>query len=131
MKLSAPLALAAFLAGCGSVATYQPYVGDVDPNGGAAALTADEASCLKPALAYVHPLDPGEIASAAAQGGARNASGAALNPLVPVLGAAGGATSELFSELGILNDDQRKVFLRCLDHRGERSGKYSVMDPNY
>lgn len=126
MKLF-PLPFVLALAGCSSVASYAPYVGDVvDP----AALAADEKDCLVLALAYATPVDLSAIGAAAAKGAANNATGAAVNPLVPVLGAAGAATSTALSQLGILNDDQRKVFLRCLEHRGERSRAYDVIDPN-
>lgn len=123
----AALFAAIFLSGCASVADYRPYVVDVvDP----ATLARDERECLAAAEAYSAPLSIGAIANGAAQGASNNASGAALNPLVPVLGAAGGATSVLLSEIGLLNNDQRRVFLLCLSHRGERSRAYDVIDPN-
>lgn len=115
------------MAACVPIEGYHPYVGDIENQ---AILDKDEADCASYAKAYSTPLDVDAISSAAVQGGARNASGAALNALVPVLGAAGGASSELLSEVGLLNDDKRKVFLRCLDHRGVKSGAYNVMDPN-
>ena len=122
-----PLILAALLAGCSTVATYKPYVGDVVDQ---AALTADTEACMGYALGYSTPFDFNSIGTSAAQGVANNAAGAALNPLVPVLGGAGGGTSALLSQLGVLNNDQRRVLLLCLAHRGLRSGAYNVMDPN-
>lgn len=125
------LAILLALAGCApAVATYEPYVGDVvNP----AALLLDKAACRGYALAYQAPLDINAIATGAAQGAARNASGAAIPPfgIVPALGAAGGATEAALSGLGVFNNDQRRVFLKCLEHRGLRSGAYSVIDPNY
>lgn len=116
------------LAGCASVKDYLPYVEDVaNPS----ELFKDEVECNRYAVAYKTPFDLEAIATGAAQGGANNASGAAINPLVPLLGAAGGATSAALSQLGILNNDQRRVFLKCLEHRGERSHAYNVMDPNF
>lgn len=127
MKLCV-LLLCVFIAGCGGVSGYEPYVQDiVQP----AELIKDEIACRDYALAYATPIDLSAIFTSAAQGGANNASGAAINPLVPVLGAAGGATSAALSQLGILNNDQKRIFLRCLEHRGERSRAYNVMDPNF
>lgn len=124
----AAVALAFILSGCGFASGYQPYIQDITDH---AALAEDEIACRDYALAYHTPIDLNSILTSAAQGGARNASGAALNPLVPILGAAGGATSEVLSQLGVLNNDQLRVFLRCLEHRGERSHAYNVMDPNF
>lgn len=124
----AVVGLVLLLSGCGFAAGYQPYVQDIiDP----AALASDELACRDYALAYQTPLNLNSILTGAAQGGTKNVASAAINPIIPVLGAVGGGTSELLSQLGVLNDDQRRVFLRCLEHRGERSRAYNVMDPNF
>lgn len=115
------------LAGCVSVADYQPAVTDITDQ---AVLTRDEAVCRSVALGYEPGLDIGNITSQAVQGGASNLAGAAVNAWVPVLGAAGGASSAALNGFGVLKTDQRKVFLKCLDHRGVKSGAYSVIDPN-
>lgn len=127
VALIAPLLLAA--CGAPAVATYEPYVVDV---ANPAALFLDKAECRARALAYSAPFDANAIATGAAQGATRNAAGAAIPPfgIVPALGAAGGATSAALSGLGVFNDDQRRAFLICLSHRGERSRAYDVIDPN-
>ena len=127
MKNRLWLVLLVIVGGCASVDSYSPYVVDISQPD---VLIVDEKQCLAAADAYTAPLNLNAVASGAAQGAANNASGAALNPLVPVLGAAGGATSALLSGLGVLNNDQRRVFLLCLSHRGERSHAYNVVDPN-
>lgn len=118
------------LAAC-AAPSYAPYVGDVAAEGGKEALAGDEAACLPQAQAYTDPLSVSSIASAGVQGVAKNAAGAAVSPLVPLAGGVGAAGSELLSEVGLLGDARRKVFLRCLEHRGERSRMYSVMDPGF
>ena len=115
------------LAGCNTVASYQPYITDIKDPG---RLAADKVDCLGRAQGYTTPMSASAIGTASAQGAAGNLAGAAINPLVPVLGAAGGAGSELFKQLGVLNNDQRRVLLLCLAHRGLRSGAYDVLDPN-
>ena len=129
MRVSPAVALLVliWLSGCVGVAQYQPYIKDIkDP----VALAKDQGVCLGYAQAYKPVLSASAIATAGVQGGAGNLAGAAINPLVPVLGAVGGAGSELLSQIGILNNDQRRVFLLCLAHRGLRSGAYDVLDPN-
>ena len=117
----------ALLAGCSSVADYRPYVQDVvDP----ATLVSDERDCLKHAQDYSTPLDLQSIGAAGLKGVAGNAAGGAVNPLVPALGGLGGASVALLDSLGVLSDQQRRVFLICLHDRGERSRAYDVMDPN-
>lgn len=121
------LAFLVLLAGCADLAQYKPYVTDVsDP----ALLASDEADCLARATAYKTPLSSRSIFSAAGQGASINAAAGAISPLGPLLGGAGYATAELLSELGLLSTAQRKVFLICLAHRGERSRAYDVLDPN-
>jgi hypothetical protein len=121
------LFLLLLLGGCAPLSEYQPYVVDVIDT---AALANDKAHCLSVAEAYNPGLDLGTIASSAAQGGASNLAGAAVNPYVPVLGAAGGATSATLQGLGLLSSAQKRVFLLCLSHLGERSRAYDVVDPN-
>lgn len=127
-RLATACACVLLLIGCSTVADYRPFVGDVvDP----AALRRDEGECLVMAKSYSAPLSLGGIGTAAVEGGGNNLAGAAVNPLVPVLGAAGGASAALFAGLDLLSAGQRRVFLRCLDHRGERSHAYSVIDPGF
>src|SRR5580692_4439048 len=86
------------LTGCVSVSTYQPYITDVtDP----AALASDKAACLSYAKAYKPPTDLGSYAAAAGVGGGNNLAGAAINPLVPALGAAGGVAVAAMKAVGL------------------------------
>lgn len=121
-----PIALL-LLSGCGGVAEYNPYIVDISQP---QTLVDDKRDCLGYALGYKPGLNGSAISSAAAQGAASNLAGAAVSPLVPVLGAAGGAGGEFLTEMGLLTTAQRRVFLICLSHRGERSRAYNVIDPN-
>ena len=116
-----------FLLGCSTLDGYQPFVADVSQP---SVLLADESHCLRIAQSYSAPLSIGTIGTAAVEGAGNNLAGAALNPLVPVLGAAGGASSALFTDLDLLSTGQRRVFLRCLDKRSELTHAYVVLDPN-
>ena len=125
--MRAAILAALLLAGCSSIANFHPYVQDVkDP----AALAADEKDCLGYAQGYTTPLDLQGIGEAGVKGIANNAAEGVLNPLVPVAGGLGGASVALLNNLGVLNGDQRRVFLICLHDRGERSRAYAVIDPN-
>ena len=104
-----------------------PYVIDITDQ---SALDQDKIDCEGAALGYKAPLSATQIGASAAKGAANNAAGAAVNPLVPVLGAAGAATSTTLDELGVLNTKQRRVYLLCLAHRGAKSGAYNVIDPD-
>jgi hypothetical protein len=117
------------LCGCaGQLINYQPYVTDVaDPR----QLIKDEGECLSAAKGYTESFDLANVGTQALSGAAGNAAGAAVDPLVPVLGAAGGASQALLGSVGLLGDKQRRSFLKCLEHRGERSHAYNVIDPNF
>jgi hypothetical protein len=115
------------LAGCAGVQSYTPLVVDVTDQ---AALDRDTLSCRKVALAWSAPFDLGGIGSAGVEGVAKNAAGAALNIWTPVLGGLGGAGSEALQDLGLSNDAQIRIFLHCLDHKGQQSHSYNVIDPN-
>lgn len=120
-------ALCLLLTGCVDVTTYQSYITDVtDP----VALAADKAACISRALSYQAPTDLGSFATAAGVGGGNNLAGAAINPLVPALGAVGGLGVAGMKAVGLNSADQVRVYLRCLEHRGTKSGAYDMLDPN-
>lgn len=122
------IAFALGIAGCAPFSGYEPYVKDVvSPS----VFAHDEGDCLKYAQGYSEKFNAASIGTAAAKGAASNAVGAVVNPWVPVLGAAGSASVALLDSVGVLTDKQRIVFLKCLDHRGERSRAYMVIDPNF
>lgn len=127
MRLAIP-ALCLALAACTTVADYRPYIPAstvTDP----AALASDESGCLVIAQAYKPGLDLGKVAGAGAQGVGQNAASALVSPWAPVLGGAGQAGAAALNQLGILSQDQIRVYLRCLEHRGMKSGAYDMLDP--
>lgn len=126
-RLAKACAAGVLLVGCSTLPEFQPFVTDVTDQ---AALQSDERECLAIAQTYRAPLGLGSIGTAALEGGGNNLAGAAVNPLVPALGAAGGASSALLTGLDLMSSGQRRAFLLCLDHRGERSHAYSVIDPS-
>lgn len=94
------------------------------------ALETDKAACLIRAQAYKPPTDLGSFATAAGVGAGDNLAGAAINLLVPALGAAGGVAVAGMKALGLNSSDKIRVYLRCLSNRGIRSGAYEMLDPN-
>lgn len=127
MRYAAILLCAALLTGCADVTVYQPYITDVtDP----AALASDKVACLVHAHAYKPPTDLASLATAAGVGAGDNLAGAAITPLVPALGAAGGVAVAGMKAVGLNSTDQIRVYLRCLSNRSLRSGAYEMNDPN-
>jgi uncharacterized membrane protein len=116
--------LGLFLSAC---APYSPYAVEISDQ---TLFTADLKTCQTYAASYRAGFSLGGIASAAAEGAANNAPAAAVNPLVPVLGALGGATSATISGLDLMDSSQRKIVARCMTLKGERSRAYLVIDPN-
>lgn len=90
----------------------------------------DALFCQKAAAAYRSRLDVSSVAYDAISGGAKDASGAAINPLVPVLGAAGGATSALADGLGVLGRARQQVAKHCLIERTRRDESAIEADPD-
>lgn len=120
-----PVALPALLLAACVSATAEPYVAEVTDVG---VYQADLKVCTGYAEAYHRGLSVASIGEGAVKGAASNASGAAVNPYVPVLGAAGGATTELLNALDLLNTKQRSVFLTCLSKKTERDRSALVLE---
>jgi hypothetical protein len=125
-----PLAFTAALlvAGCTTVADYQPYIPPStvkDP----VALAADKSDCMVLAQAYKPGIDLGRVAEAGAEGVGSNAASGLISPYAPIVGGAGQAGAAALNQLGILSQDQIRVFLRCLSNRSLRSGAYEMLDP--
>lgn len=110
-------------------APYSPYVVEIQGDAGQAKLKADTTLCQGYSQDYSPGLSLGEISSGAIKGAATNAPGAAVNPLVPVIGAVGGATTALITGLDLLDDQRRRIVVECLKQKGNRTGLYLVLDP--
>ncbi len=115
------------LVACIPLENFKPLVIDVTDQ---SALDRDSRQCLQVAEGYKPGLDVGQIASATAQGASGNLANAVINPLVPAFGAAGGAATATLQGFGLLDASQKRVLLRCLEHRGMKSGAYNLVDPN-
>lgn len=122
------MASALALAGCAVplVATPGSDVTEITDN---AALMADESVCQSYALAYRKGFSVTDVASAAAIGGLQNAPAAAVNPLVPVIGAAGGAGTAVVSWLDLIGANRACVFWTCLREKSRVSRAYLVLEP--
>lgn len=80
---------------------------------------ADLVQCAKDLGVYHPKFNAAEVGQSAAQGAASNATGAAVNPLVPILGAAGAATAQALKGIDALNAQKRAVFLECIKQKTE------------
>jgi len=122
------LAIAAlgFLAGCASP-TGSPYAVEIVNS---AKYSDDLKTCSGYALAYHPKFDAGAIAEAGTNGAASNAASAAVNVIIPALGALGAAGGELLNQIDLMNSAQRRVFLKCMEKKTDRDGSALVLDPN-
>ncbi len=126
MRWVAALALLA-LSACATASVPAIDIREVtDP----AAMAKAESACAGYALSHKSALSLASIGNQTMQGGLNNLAGAAINPLVPAAGAAGGAGAELLREFGLMNLDQRHVYVKCLTLKGERSGAFLVVEPD-
>lgn len=91
---------------------------------------ADWNKCQSAATAYKPSLSLGDVASATVSGGASNAAGAVINPLVPVIGAAGGATSSLASGFNLMGQARKNVARHCLEELTHRDRSAVIADPD-
>lgn len=119
------LALPMLLAACASP-TIAPYAVEVTDQ---AQYATDLTACTGYAKAYHKGLSLSAIGESGIKGAASNASSAAVNVLIPVLGAAGNATTELLNELDLLSTQQRAVFVKCMDKKTERDRSALVLEP--
>jgi hypothetical protein len=124
MKIS-PLFLIV-LAGCAS----QPYVPYAVEVGNQAAYSADLAQCQTYAAAHKTKLDPREIGESAGEGAVGNAAGAAVNPYVPLIGAAGNATQTVLSEVGLSQADRKRITAICMKAKLDADHSALALDPN-
>ena len=122
----AVLASLLLLAAC-AAPTFSPYTVEIsDPQ----KFDADLVLCQGYAAAYPKTLSVQAIGAGTVVGAAQNAAGAAVNPLVPVIGALGGAAQATISGLGAFGTNERKIIISCMIAKGERSGAYLVLEPN-
>lgn len=113
------------LAGC--TAVYVPEPLEIADQ---AKYAADLAFCQTAGAGHKAKLDLGAIASGAGTGIANNVSGAAVNPLVPVLGGLGGASNALITSLDIMGHASANVFRHCLEEKTHRDGSAVLANPN-
>lgn len=122
MRLAVALCL--LLAGCATayvpvpieVTDLQRYAADVD-------------LCLAAARAYQPRASVGSVARGAIEGGSQNLSYAPINPLIPVLGAAGGAAGAGLIGFDITGQVRRNVARHCLEEKTRRDGSAIVANP--
>lgn len=119
------LAVPFFLAGC---AAYVPQL--IGPPADPAQYAKDWTLCQAAAQAYKPSLGLPSVAYGAISGGAQNAAGAALNPLVPVLGAAGGGMAALSNGLDVMGQVRENVARHCLLEITRRDHSALVADPS-
>lgn len=117
------------LCGCGAMMepdwnAYSIDVSDVR------ALKVDAIQCKNYALSYKSDLSISRIATAGIRGAGNNVAEAPISPIIPLAGAAGGAGAEALSGMNIVTDKRRRIYLRCLYEKGQRSGKYAIVDPD-
>lgn len=125
MIAAALIALVMCLSGCATA--YEPYAVEIaKPDQYASDLKA----CQAYAAAYKPKFDAPGLAESAGEGAAGNAVGAAVNPLVPVIGAVGAVAQTLLSDLGLSQADRKKIVARCMKEKLRKDGAGLPVDPN-
>ena len=119
------LALPLILMGC--AIPYVPVPIEVTNE---AAFKIDVAECLAAGDAYASKLDVMDIGASAVTGATRNAAGAAVSPLMPLIGAAGDTTTQLITGLNIMGHASANVARHCLDEKTHRDGSAIIANPN-
>lgn len=120
-----PILACLVLAGC--VSEYEPYAVEIaKPDQYASDLKA----CQAYAAAYKPKFDAPGLAESAGEGAAGNAVGAAVNPLVPVIGAAGAVAQTLLSDLGLSQSDRKRIAARCMHEKTRVDHSALSIDPN-
>lgn len=118
------IAIAWALAGCASPGP--PLAFDVKDG---AAYDADLATCRTYAAAARPRLSASSVGVAGGRSGLQNSAGAAINPAVPAIAALGGAASEALNELNLAGESERRLVVRCMERKGDKSGAYFILDP--
>ena len=88
----------------------------------------DLETCIAEVKVLPQHFDLSHLAAGAVSGAANGLPAITVNPIVPVLTAAGGIASAAFDDLNVLGVQGRERVNRCMEHKGETSGKYNVVD---
>lgn len=115
------------LCGCATVPSDPADVFEIADQ---AQYTADLATCrthLAEHQARKH-ISVGPVISGAAQGAGQNLSSAAINPVIPALGAAGAASSVLYAQLDPLGTSAQKFLNDCVKQKTERDHSALVIE---
>lgn len=126
------VALLFVLTGCATVhslttpalTVYAPKVTD------AKQWEADKAYCEVAARGYTKQFDLFGTVNDSLQGAAGNISQIPLSPVAPVYGAAAGAGTDILKSVGLLNVDQKRVYVKCLDKLTDADHSALVLEPN-
>lgn len=86
--------------------------------------------CQTSAAKYSPDFDGNSIALGLVQGGAANISEVPLSPLVPVIGALGGAASSGANSLDVFGQAQSNVFKNCLHDKTMQDRSAILVNPN-
>jgi hypothetical protein len=118
------IALITLLSGCAT--PFAPYAIDVRDQ---SAYDADLAACRVAAAHYPRGFAFGDTITATVEGAGNNLAEAAVDPLIPVLGAAGAGGATVWDSVDPFRTLDKKIVTLCMEKKGERSGQYMVLEP--
>jgi hypothetical protein len=75
-------------------------------------------------------VEPSQVLQEGVRAGFGDLGYSAISPTAPALGALGGASGEIISELGLNSLEAKKIVSWCMHDRGQILNNYSVYDPN-
>lgn len=126
------LPILVLLGGCAVQQTesFEPYAVEITDQ---KAYSNDLWHCREYALNYLNKrssVSPSQVAQEGLRTGMSDLGYSAISPTAPALGALGGASSEVLSELGLNSVDARRIISKCMTLKGQKSNNYLSIDPN-
>jgi hypothetical protein len=126
------LTLPFLLGGCASIvdAIAPPYAPEPIKIFDQAQYDSDLEMCRAAGTAYKPRFSFGKAISKTVAGATDNSSMIPLSPLVPVFGAAGGATSAAADGFDVMSREHANVFKHCLQDSLRRDGAAIIANPD-
>jgi len=129
MNVSAIIVAPLALSGCALMPNVANYPGPAAVEiTDRAAYKADLATCIAEVKLLPEHFDLQHLGAGAVSGAANGLPGVTLNPLVPVLTAAGGMASAGFDDLNVLGIQAKSRVNKCMTAHGLKSGAYVIVD---
>lgn len=119
-----PLVVLIATASCAS-SDYSPVIMDAQESS-QSIINSDNETCTKIANAVRRGFDAKDAAGDTIKAGLDNASWAAFDWTVTVVGMAKGFFSYILESIGVLNDNRKSIYFACMKHLGQKHGYTAI-----